>query len=136
MRSPAPGVVGAVREGFLETSSVCLLVVAVDALRHNLNSTASESSDLSGDDMSGMSADDGTPAAGDMGDDTSGGDAPGTGGMGTPPTDDQDDETSSKVLCPGNPLGQWSAFATLMLHNFHHRVRLALTIEKAYRGIR
>ena len=40
-----------------------------------------------------------------MGDDaTTGGDAPGTGGMGTPPADDQDDETSSKVLCPGTPL--------------------------------
>ena len=35
---PGPNVVGAVREGFLEASSVCLLVVAVDALEHNLNS--------------------------------------------------------------------------------------------------
>ena len=53
-----------------------------------------------------MSADDGTPAAGDMGDDTSGADAPGTGVMGTPPADDQDDEASSKVLCPDHPLGE------------------------------
>ena len=43
---PGPNVVGAVREGFLEASSVCLLVVAVEALEHNLNSTATESTDL------------------------------------------------------------------------------------------
>ena len=39
MRFLVPGAAGAFREVPLEASSVCLLVVAVDALQHNLNSS-------------------------------------------------------------------------------------------------